>query len=74
MKLTVIIEDFPMRLATNFSEELRKYADVALAFTGKGTANIHMESNDIVKIQEVCIVCDKYSIGADADVSEKLEG
>ena len=73
MKLTVTIDSFPMSLASNFTEELRKYADVGVAFKGKGTATIHMDSTDIVKIQAVCIVCDKYSIVGDKDVSEKFE-
>ena len=74
MKLTIIIDDFPMSLAPQFTDEIRKYAEVAIAFTGHGTATVHMDSKDIVKIQEVSIIANKYSIGADADISEKLKG
>lgn len=72
MKLTVMMDDFPMALASQFTEELHTYAEVGVAFAGKGTATVHMDSTDIVKIQEICIVCDRYSIGVDADVSEKF--
>ena len=65
MKLSVTLENFPMALATRFTEELHKYADAEIGFAGKGTATVRMESADIVKIQEVCIICDKYSITAD---------
>lgn len=73
MKLTVTMDDFPMALASRFTEELHKYADVGVAFAGKGNVTVHMESKDIVKIQEICIVCDRYSIGMDADISEKFD-
>ena len=73
MKLTVTLDNFPMALASKFNDELHKYAEVAVAFAGKGTASVHMDSTNIVKIQEICIVCDKYSIGADADISEKFD-
>ena len=72
MKLTVTIDSFPMSLASRFTEELHRYADVGVAFKGKGVATVHMDSADIVKIQEVCIVCDKYAIVEDPDVADKL--
>lgn len=67
MQLSITLQNFPMELATRFNAELMKYAQVTLAFTGKGSVCVHMDSEDIVKIQEVCIVCDKYSI-ATADI------
>ena len=73
MQLSITLKNFPMGLAPRFCDEIAKYAKANIAFSGKGTATVHMDSEDIVKIQEVCIVCDKYSIATDADISDKLE-
>lgn len=73
MKLSVTLENFPMSLAPRFTDELLKYAECGVAFKAKGTATIYLDSTDIVKIQEVCIICDKYSIVEDSDVAERLD-
>ena len=73
MKLSVTLENFPMSLAPRFTAELAKYADCGVSFRGKGVATIYLDSKDIVKIQEVCIVCDKYSIVEDPDIAERLD-
>lgn len=73
MQLSITLQNFPMNMASRFCAEIDKYAKTSIAFSGKGTATVHMDSEDIVKIQEVCIVCDKYSIAPEADVWDDLE-
>lgn len=73
MKITVTIAPFPMALASRFADEIRKYADAGIAFKGKGTATVHLDNDDIVKILEVCTICDKYAIAEGDDIIEKFE-
>ena len=61
-----------MTLASRFVKEVRKYAEVGIAFEDT-TAIVHLDSTDITKIQQVCIICDRYAIADDADLIERPE-
>ena len=73
MQISIVIQDFPMKLTSRFCDEVRKYADVSIAFAKDGSTRVYLDSTDIVKIQEVCIVCDKYAIPADTNFDEEHE-
>ena len=74
MKVSITLDSFPMKLLNMMIQELAKYLDGIDVQAGGETVFVTFSSDDIVKIQECCIIVDKYNFGGGSDGSEILLG
>ena len=64
MQLTILMEDFPMLFLNMLVEDLGKRAeDIKIEALNDGSVCVSFSSEDIVKVQEIAILCDKYRFG-----------
>lgn len=68
MKVALTLDNFPMHFVDTMEKELRKrIPSVDIQVGGESTVFVTFTSDDIVKIQEGCIICDKYRFGGEED-------
>lgn len=73
MKVSLTIPDFPMALVNMLVQDVSKRIDtIDIQVGGENTVYVTFSSEDIVKVQEICIICDKYIFGGGGDGSEVL--
>lgn len=73
MKVSIAMDNYPMSLLNLMVEEISKYIDnISIQATGKDTVLVSFCSDDIVKVQIVAIICDKYRFGENIDPEERL--
>lgn len=75
MKVSLTLDSFPMAYVDRMVQELKKYLDrFDVQVGGETTVYLTFCSDDIVKIQEACIICDKYRFGGDENAGSVLCG
>ena len=73
MKVSLTLDSFPMSYVDRMVQELRKYLDkFDIQVGGETTVYVTFYSDDIVKIQEACIVIDRYNFGGDENAGSLL--
>ena len=73
MKVSLTLDNFPMLLFDMMVQELAQHIDnVNIQVGGEDTVFVNFCSDDIVKVQIVAIICDKYKFGGGSDGSEIL--
>lgn len=71
MKVSLTLDSFPMFLVDTMVADLKKrlpFIDVQVG--GEDTVFVSFSTPDIVKVQEIAIICDKYNSGGGSDGSE----
>lgn len=61
MKVSLTLDSFPMSFFDMFKNDLAKYIQATIQVGGGDTVFVNFGSDDIVKVQEACIICDKYA-------------
>ena len=75
MKVSITMDNFPMLLLNMMINELSNHVDnIDVQVGGEDTVFVTFCSDDIVKVQIVAIVCDKYRFGRGDNGSEVLLG
>lgn len=75
MKISITMDNFPMLLLDMMTKELAKHVDnINVQVGGEDTVFVNFSSDDIVKVQVVAIICDKYRFGRGDNGSEILLG
>lgn len=75
MKVQLTLSDFPIALVNMFVKDVSKRIDaIDIQVGGENTVYVTFSTSDIVKVQEIAIVCDKYMFGGETDDSEILFG
>lgn len=73
MKVSISMDNFPMLLLNMMIQELSKHIDaIDVQVGGEDTVFVNFCSDDIVKVQIVAIICDKYRFGENIDPEERL--
>lgn len=73
MKVSITIDNFPMLLLNLMIQEISKHVDnISVQAGGEDTVYVSFSSDDIVKVQIVAIICDKYRFGENIDPMERL--
>lgn len=73
MKVSISMDKFPMLLLNMMIQELSKHVDnIDIQVGGEDTVFVNFYSEDIVKVQIVAIICDKYRFGENIDPQERL--
>lgn len=73
MKVSIAIDNFPMLLLNLMIQEISKHVDnISIQAEGEDTVHVSFSSDDIVKVQIVAIICDKYRFGENIDPEERL--
>ena len=73
MKVSLTIPDFPMALLNMLVKDVSRRIDsIDIQAGGEDTVYVTFATDDIVKVQEICIICDKYVFGGGTDGSEVL--
>lgn len=73
MKVSITIDNFPMLLLNLMIQEISKHVDnISIQAEGEDTVHVSFSSDDIVKVQIVAIICDKYRFGENIDPEERL--
>lgn len=68
MKVALTLDNFPMRLVDILAKELKtRLPSVDIQVGGGSTVFVSFATPDIVKVQELSIICDKYCFGDDDD-------
>lgn len=60
MKVSLVLDSFPMLLLEMFKKELAKYVIANVQVGGEDTVFVTFEADDVVKAQEGVIIADKY--------------
>ena len=64
MKVSITMDKFPMLLLNMMIQDLAKYiANIDVQVGGEDTVFVSFFTEDIVRVQEVAIICDKYRFG-----------
>lgn len=64
MKVSITMDKFPMLLLNMMIQDLAKYVEnINVQVGGEDTVFVSFYSEDIVRVQEVAIICDKYRFG-----------
>ena len=64
MKVSITMDNFPMLFLNMLIQDLSKLVgSVDVQVGGEDTVYVSFFSEDIVKVQEVAIICDKYRFG-----------
>lgn len=64
MKISISMDNFPMLFLNMLVQDLAKIIDnIDVQVVGESTLNVSFFSEDIVRVQEVAIMCDKYRFG-----------
>ena len=67
MKVSISMDDFPIKLCERFINELHKYIPSAsIEVGGENTVFVNFATADVVRAQEAVIICDKYHFGGDS--------
>ena len=75
MKVSLTMDDFPMLLLDMMTKELAKHvSNINVQVGGEDTVFVNFCSDDVVKVQIVAIICDKYRFGRGDNGSEVLLG
>lgn len=73
MKVSLSMDKFPMLLLNLMIQEISKHVDnIDIQVGGEDTVFVSFFSEDIVKVQIVAIICDKYRFGENIDPEERL--
>lgn len=73
MKVSLTMDNFPMLLLNMMIQDISKRIDqIDIQVGGENTVFVTFSTNDIVKVQEISIICDKYNFGGGTDGSEIL--
>lgn len=72
VKVTLILDKFPMHLYEMFEKELSKYVDADIGKCGENALTVTFVSEDVAKAQCGLIICDKYRFGENIDPMERL--
>ena len=73
MKVSISMDRFPMLLLNMMIQELSQHIDaIDVQVGGEDTVFVNFYSDDIVKVQIVAIICDKYRFGENIDPEERL--
>ena len=73
MKISISMDNFPMLLLNMMIQELSKHIDnIDIQVGGEDTVFVNFCSEDIVKVQIVAIICDKYRFGENIDPEERI--
>lgn len=76
MKVQLTLENFPMEYLNKMILELTGYIDnIDVQVGGQTTVFVAFASDDIVKVQQVSIICDRYTFagGEGIDDTERYE-
>ena len=60
MKVTLVLDNFPMSLLDFFTKEITKYVDAHVQVGGEDTVFVFFRTDDVVKAQEGVIIADKF--------------
>ena len=60
MKVTLVLDNFPMSLLNSFANEITKFVDAHVQVGGEDTVFVFFQTDDVVKAQEGVIIADKY--------------
>lgn len=73
MKVTIAMDNFPMLLLNMMVADMAKYLDnIDIQVGGEDTVYVSFFTEDIVKVQAIAILCDKYRFGKNlAPLSEE---
>ena len=74
VKVTLILDDFPMHLCEKLEQDLAKYVDASISKCGDSSLVVDFASEDVAKAQCGLIICDKYRFGENIDPEERLIG
>lgn len=73
MKVSISMDKFPMLLLNMMIQEISKHVDnIDIQVGGGDTVFVNFCSEDIVKVQIVAIICDKYRFGENINPEERL--
>lgn len=73
MKVSISMDKFPMLLLNLMIREISQHVDnIDIQVGGEDTVFVTFCSEDIVKVQIVAIICDKYRFGKNIDPEENL--
>ena len=73
MKVSITIDNFPMLLLNLMIQEISKHVDnISVQAVGEDTVYVSFSSDDIVKVQIVAIICDKYRFGENINPEDRL--
>lgn len=73
MKVSISMDRFPMLLLNLMIQEISKYIDnIDVQVGGEDAVFVSFCSEDIVKVQIVAIICDKYRFGENIAPEERL--
>lgn len=73
MKVSITMDNFPVKSLSAMIQELSKHIDnIDIQVGGEDTVYVNFFSDDIVKVQIVAIICDKYRFGENIDPMERL--
>jgi len=71
MKVNLTLDSFPMSLMDMMVEDLKKrLPSIDVQVGGEDTVFVSFSTSDIVKVQEISIICDKYVFGSGLDGCE----
>ena len=74
MKVQLTLDDFPMKYLNKMILELTDYLDnIDVQVGGQSTVFVAFTSDDIVKVQQVSIICDRYTFADNDDEKEMCE-
>ena len=75
MKVSITMDYFPMLLLDMMTKDLAKHVEnINVQVGGEDTVFVSFFSDDVVKVQIVAIICDKYRFGRGDNGSEILLG
>lgn len=60
MKVTLVLDNFPMSLLDFFTKEITQYVDAHVQVGGEDTVFVFFQTDDVVKAQEGVIIADKF--------------
>lgn len=73
MKIAITMDNFPVLLLNQMIRELGKHIDdIDVEVGGEDTVFVNFCSDDIVKVQIVAIICDKYRFGENINPEDRL--
>lgn len=73
MKVQIVMDDFPLLLLDMMTKDIMKHdVNASIEVKDGTTVQVEFSSDDIVKVQLVSIICDKYRLGSGEDGSSIL--
>ena len=73
MKVSITMDNFPMLLLNLMVQEISKHVEnIDIQVGGEDTVFVNFCSDDIVKVQIIAIICDKYRFGENINPEDRL--